>query len=133
MGRVFTWGDNISGQLGDNGGRSFNSSSLLRALPNDITSIFNLESSEKIVALSLGSDHSSALSSTGRFFTWGLNNSGQLGDNSTTKRLVPTEITSRFSLDSNDKIVSLSLGWSHSSALSSTGRVLPGGKIIQVN
>jgi hypothetical protein len=119
-GRVFTWGLNDSGQLGNN-------STTNSLVPIDITSRFNLGSNDKIISLSLGRDQSSALSSTGRVFTWGWNGSGQLGNNSTTNSLVPIDITSRFNLGSNDKIISLDLGIQQSSALSSTGRVFTWG------
>jgi TPR repeat protein len=122
-GRVFTWGSNDSGQLGDN-------SSTDKSIPTEITSEFNLSSNDKIVSLSLGSFHSSAVSSTGRVFTWGSNDSGQLGDNSSIDKTIPTEITSKFNLSSNDKIISLSLGNVHSSAVSSTGRVFTWGSNI---
>jgi alpha-tubulin suppressor-like RCC1 family protein len=120
-GRVFTWGRNGAYALGD--GTTEN-----KSLPTEITSIFSLVVGERIVAISLGGFHSSALSSNGRVFTWGYNNFGQLGDNTTTNKSVPTEITSRFGLSNGDKIVSISLGEFHSSALSSSGRVFTWGR-----
>jgi uncharacterized repeat protein (TIGR02543 family) len=122
-GRVFTWGYNLDGQLGN----ATTGSSNNKSIPTEITSRFSLAAEDKIVAISLGSSHSSAISSTGRVFTWGNNTSGQLGDTTTTLRNTPTEITSRFSLAAGDKIVSMSLGSSHSSAISSTGRVFTWG------
>jgi alpha-tubulin suppressor-like RCC1 family protein len=104
-------GDNGYGKIGDGATTS-------RLIPTEITSNFNLATNDKIIALSLGWDHSSAVSSTGRIFTWGRNGSGQLGDGTTTDRLMPTEITSRFALSANDKIISLSLSGYNSSALS---------------
>jgi len=89
--------------------------------------------SDKFVSLFLGSDHSSAVSSFGRVFTWGDNSSGQLGDNTfdrvrkKSRVPFPMEITSKFNISSNDKIVSLSLGCDHTSAVSSTGRVFTWG------
>ena len=115
-GRVFMWGDNQYGYLGDG-------TSITRNVPTEITSNFSLSTGEKIISLSLGSNHASALTSTGRVFMWGGNGSGQLGDGTTTDKNVPTEITSNFSLASNDKIIALSLGVQHSSALSAMGRV----------
>jgi alpha-tubulin suppressor-like RCC1 family protein len=115
-GRVFMWGLNNRGQLGDGTGT-------YRDVPTEITSRFSLAASDKIILLSIGSSHSSALSATGRVFMWGYNNNGQLGVGVSTNRDVPTQITSRFSLAAGDKITSLSLGWSHSSALTTTGRV----------
>ena len=115
-GRVFMWGYNQIGQLG-------NGMNVNRNLPTEITSNFSFSEGEKIISLSLGSTHSSALTSTGRVFIWGSNEYGKLGDGTNTDKNVPTEITSSFSLIAGEKIISLSLGWYHSLALTSTARV----------
>ena len=115
-GRVFMWGYNQFGQLG-------NGMNVNRNLPTEITSNFSFSEGEKIISLSLGSTHSSALTSTGRVFIWGSNEYGKLGDGTNTDKNVPTEITSSFSLIAGEKIISLSLGWYHSLALTSTARV----------
>jgi alpha-tubulin suppressor-like RCC1 family protein len=115
-GRVFMWGYNQFGQLG-------NGMNVNRNLPTEITSNFSFSEGEKIISLSLGSTHSSALTSTGRVFIWGSNEYGKLGDGTNTDKNVPTEITSNFSLIAGEKIISLSLGWYHSLALTSTARV----------
>jgi len=120
-GRVFVWGNNLSGQLG-------NDTTTDQLVPTEITSRFSLGSGEQIIQVSLGGFHSSALTSLGRVFTWGRNNYGQLGDNTTTDQLVPTEITSRFSLGSGEQIIQVSLGGYHSSALTSLGRVFTWGR-----
>jgi hypothetical protein len=119
-GRVFIWGANWNGQLGDGTTKS-------SLLPTEITNNFNLSIGDKIISVSLGGIRSSALSSNGRVFTWGRNSFVQLGDNTTTKKLVPTEITYDFRLIGDDKIVAISSGRSHSSALSSKGRVFTWG------
>ena len=124
LGRVFTWGNNSQGQLGDD-------TTTNRTTPTDITSQFLLTEGETIISLSLGYYHSSALTSTGRVFTWGVNGQGQLGDGTTTKRTTPTDITSRFSLTEGETIISLSLGSYHSSAITSTGRVFIWGRNSQ--
>ena len=124
LGRVFTWGNNSQGQLGDD-------TTTNRTTPTDITSQFLLTEGETIISLSLGYYHSSALTSTGRVFTWGVNGQGQLGDGTTTNRTTPTDITSRFSLTEGETIISLSLGSYHSSAITSTGRVFIWGRNSQ--
>jgi uncharacterized repeat protein (TIGR02543 family) len=116
MGRVFMWGYNVAGQLGDG-------TSTTRSIPTEITTGFSLFAGETIISISLSIDHSSALTSTGRVFMWGWNKDGQLGDGTSITRNVPTEITSNFSLPIGEKILSLSMGSSHSSAFTSTGRV----------
>jgi len=128
-GRVFTWGRATYGVLGDG------QSSTDRTRPVEITTsgaLNNLDTGDKIIAISMGGYHSSALSSTGRVFTWGFAGSGRLGDGqSSTDRTSPVEITTSGALnnlDSGDKIISISMGGNHSSALSSTGRVFTWGR-----
>jgi alpha-tubulin suppressor-like RCC1 family protein len=123
-GRVFVWGLNSSGQLGDG---SFTK----REKPVEITSRFNLAASDKIQSLNFGANHSSATSSLGRVFVWGSNTAYQLGTgditNDITKLNTPTEITSRFNFESSEVIQSINLGWSSSTALTSNGRVFTWG------
>ena len=121
-GRLFTWGINDTGQLGNE------ENMMTRSIPAEITPHFNLSSDETIKSMSLGVDHSSALTSTGRLFTWGNNDFGQLGDGTTINKLMPTDITSQFNLTSGEIIISVSLGRSYSSALTSTGRVFTWGQ-----
>ena len=115
-GRVFAWGRNLSGRLGDG-------TTTDRSTPTEITSNFNLNIGETITSMSLGQYHSSAITSEGRVFTWGQNYYGQLGDGTTTNRLIPTEITSNFNLNAGETITGMSLGYFHSSAITSDGRV----------
>ncbi|MCK7488537.1 MAG: hypothetical protein MZU97_25865 [Bacillus subtilis] len=119
-GRIFTWGRNEYGQLGD--GTSTNQST-----PVEITARFSLSAGETITQVSLGGDRSAALTSTGRFFTWGSNGFGRLGDGTTTNRFTPVEITSNFVLSAGETITQVSLGIDHSSALTSTGRIFTWG------
>jgi len=90
-GRLFTWGYNLNGELGD--GTTSN-----RYTPTNITRQFDLFPGETIIDVSLGFNHSSALTSEGRLFTWGNNETGRLGDGTTTSRSTPTEITGQFDL-----------------------------------
>src|SRR5690606_21663692 len=53
---------------------------------------------------------------------------GQLGDGTTTNRSTPTEITSRISSATGDKIIRVSLGYYHSAALTSNGRLFIWGR-----
>ena len=120
-GRVFTWGYNLYGQLGDG-------TTIDKNTPVEITTGFNLVGGETITQVSLGNNHSIAISSTGRIFTWGYNNNGQLGDGTTIDKNTPSNITSSgFNLILGETITQVSLGESHSSALSSTGRVFTWG------
>src|SRR5690554_6920509 len=78
-GRLFTWGSNYKGELGD--GTNSN-----RSTPTEITNRFSLATGDKIIQVSLGRYHSAALTSSGRLFTWGNNYNGRLGDGTSTRR-----------------------------------------------
>lgn len=120
QGRVFTWGSNFRGVLGD--GTSVN-----RSIPLDITDSFNLETGEVIVQFELWHDFSAALTSKGRLFTWGENEHGQLGDGTKVDKAAPTEITSQFAIETNEKIISIKLGGGYAAALTSSGKVFTWG------
>lgn len=119
-GRLFIWGDNYKGKLG-------NGSTSNQYSPVDISPQFGLDVGETIIFSSLGTQHSSAITSNGRVFTWGYNNKGQLGDNTIIDKNTPTEITSQFNLVSGEEIVSLSLGAEFSAAVTSEGRLFTWG------
>jgi alpha-tubulin suppressor-like RCC1 family protein len=79
-GRAKCWGWNIHGQLGD--GNRTN-----RLTPVSVTGLGN-----GVEAVAAGSSHTCALTMTGGAKCWGLNGSGQLGDGSTTNRLMPVNV-----------------------------------------
>jgi alpha-tubulin suppressor-like RCC1 family protein len=116
--RVFVWGGNSSGQVGDG-------TTIDRRTPVQITSSFGLQSGETLVDIKFGGGISGAVSSTGRVFMWGFNTNGLLGDGTSTNRTTPFNITSRFTtLLPGEKVVKLSVGNSgHTAALTSTGRI----------
>lgn len=120
-GRVFTWGRNNLGQLGD--GSTNN-----RNLPVEITNKFNIEESDKIIKVSPGSQHNAALSLSGKVYTWGANGIGQLGNNSTINRNTPVEITHQFNLFDIESITNIIGGGDSSSAITSVGRVFIWGR-----
>ncbi len=120
-GRVFAWGSNIWGNIG-------NDTTINQTTPLDITSRFGLIGEETVIDVEVSDYHSVALTSTGRVFTWGTNSSGQLGDGTTTTRLVPTDITTHFSLIADEIIVEVEASWSHTIALTSAGRIFVWGR-----
>lgn len=80
-GRVWAWGDNSQGQLGNNS----NTSSLtpLRVSSSGVP---------KFDQISAGSAHSLALGTDKSVWAWGKNSSGQLGVNSTNSSKVPVKV-----------------------------------------
>ncbi|MFP4177783.1 MAG: InlB B-repeat-containing protein [Acholeplasmataceae bacterium] len=119
-GRLFTWGYNEYGQIGDG-------TTEHRSTPVEITEHFDLDEGEAIASMDLGLRHSAVLTFEGRLFTWGNNDSGQLGDGSNDHRAVPVDITERFNLNGGEAIVSVELGGLHSAALTSEGRLFTWG------
>ena len=111
-GKVYAWGSNGSGQLGD--GTTTN-----RRSPIQVGGV--LEGKE-IVSVSTGNEHSLALDSNGNVYAWGWNADGRLGDGTTTDRHSPIQISEGSILEGKD-ITSVSAGMNHSLALDSDGKV----------
>lgn len=105
-GVVKCWGWNAGGNLGD--GTYTN-----RSTP---VSVINLPSG--VVAISVGSTHSCALTSAGAVWCWGGNYNGQVGDGTYTDRTSPTQVSGLTS-----GVVQISVGAEHSCALTSDGGV----------
>lgn len=114
--RVFVWGSNSDTQLGDG-------TSIDRTIPTEITHQFALLPDEYIITLSLGYDHSAALTSSGRLFTWGDNSDGELGNGTITNQDHPIDITSMFNLYENEQILKIIAKDNQTVALTSQGRM----------
>jgi len=80
-GSLWCWGLNSFGQLGD--GTTQN-----RSVPTEISGV-----GAGVTAMSGGGLHACALKSNGSVWCWGRNFHGQVGDNTTTDRLVPTAVS----------------------------------------
>lgn len=115
-GKIFSWGWNYQGRLGDGTAPS-------RSVPTDITPQFSLHIDETIVAIAAGDFYAGAITSEGRAFTWGENGMGQLGDGTIELKKTPTDITSQFGLEEGEILANLYLGYYHSGAITSEGRV----------
>jgi alpha-tubulin suppressor-like RCC1 family protein len=103
-GRVFAWGYNNSGRLGDGTTQNQSSPVLVPSLSN-------------VVAIAAGASHSLALTASGSVYAWGVGTSGQLGQGSTTSLSVPTLVPGLSG------IVGIAAGEWHSLAVTSTGQV----------
>ena len=113
--RIFTWGRNHSGQLGNG---SFDDSNV----PIDVTSEFDFLDGEKIIDADMRS-HAIILTSLGRVFTWGRNLEGQLGYGTFNNSNTPLNITNQFNLANDEKINKISIGTYSSLVLSSQNRI----------
>lgn len=83
-GAVYCWGFNGHGQLGD-------TTKLRRTLPVTVYQSPTKLNGSNVIGIGAGANRGCAIIQNGRTFCWGLNDSGQIGDGTTTNRTVPTE------------------------------------------
>lgn len=104
-GGVKCWGENGSGQLGDN-------STINRSSPVDVVGL-----SSGITALAAGTSHSCALTNTGGIKCWGNNGGGRLGNNTTDSSRVPVDVV----FNPGDTATALAAGSDHTCAVINGG------------
>ena len=105
-GAVKCWGRNDHGQVGNNG-------TLNRQVPTDVTGL-----AAGVAKVYANHQQTCALMDTGAVKCWGLNNHGQIGNNGTLDRQVPTDVTGLSS-----GVTALALGDEHVCALDTAGGV----------
>ena len=120
-GRVFTWGSNQYGQLGDG-------TTVDKETPVDITANFGLNQDEVILFIGMGLFHGVAVTSENRLFTWGRNDHSQLGNNATMDSLIPIDVSAYFHLNTLEEIIALEVGHHHTGMLTSESRVFTWGR-----
>ena len=103
-GIAYAWGSNTSGRLGDN-------TTVSKSSPVSVVGGFS-----DWTQLSAGDSHSLGLRANGIAYAWGLNTSGQLGDNSITARSSPVSVIGGFS-----DWTQISAGREHSVGLRANG------------
>jgi len=101
---LWTWGDNTSGQLGDN------------TATNRSTPVTTLAGGANWKQVSGGWIHTTAIKTDGTLWCWGYNGVGALGDNTTTNRLTPV---TTFAGGTNWKQVAC--GHRHTAAIKTDG------------
>ena len=104
-GTVWTWGANVSGQLGD--GTIFQGRTTPGRVPGP----------SGITAISAGLFHAMALANDGTVWAWGANGRGQLGDGNTSPHITARRIQGLSG------VTAISTGSSHTVALKSDGSV----------
>lgn len=116
--RLFAWGTNGSGQLGNNAITD-------SPIPTAVNSTGAL-AGKSITSVAVGSNHSIALSSDGKVAAWGYNGFGQLGIGTTTDSLVPVSTTSTGVL-SGKTVIAIAAGQFHNLALCTDGTLVAWG------
>jgi alpha-tubulin suppressor-like RCC1 family protein len=111
-GTVVSWGANFYGELGVTPQKSYRS-----PVAVDRTGVL---AGKTVVAISAGGFHALALCSDGTLVSWGWNDAGQLGNNSTTNSLVPVAVN-RSGVLAGKTIIEISASDNHSMVLCSDG------------
>ncbi|MGK5083654.1 putative Ig domain-containing protein [Bdellovibrionota bacterium FG-1] len=111
VGGVYCWGNNFSGQLGNNS-----------------TTQSNVQVGVTVIgfgntAIATGSNHACAISAAGNVFCWGFNGSGQLGNNTITDSHTPVEVLGVGGVGHLSGIVAIAAGFGQTCAVSSSGGV----------
>ena len=89
-GNAYAWGYNYYGQLGD--GTRDDKHAPVRVRTPDRSTYPDLPADFTYLQVSAGAQHSLALGSDGNAYAWGYNNSGQLGDGTSTERHAPVRV-----------------------------------------
>lgn len=105
-GEVRCWGHNTDGQLGNNSNKD-------SATPVPAAGLGG-----GVMGISAGYDHNCVVTSGGAALCWGRNDSGQLGDGTTTGRAVPTQVVGL-----TQGVVAISAGEHHTCAVIRDGNV----------
>lgn len=109
-GSAYCWGNGTDGAIGDGANTT-------RLVPTAVTFPGGVTSFSRI---SSGAYYSCALGNDGQVYCWGDNANGNLGDNTTTDRNVPTLATLPGGVTS---FIDLAVGYTHSCAIADTGGI----------
>jgi uncharacterized repeat protein (TIGR02543 family) len=107
-GTLYTWGNNLDGQLGNGTTTIAATPSLVPGFPPSGTTITGVDA---------GGRHTTALLSDGTLATWGNNLHGQLGDGTTTNRSAPSLVPAF----GRSGIAAITTGGDHTAALLDDG------------
>lgn len=122
--KAYCWGYNANGQLGDGSTIVCNPylPGVYCSLVPVAVSTSGVLQNKTIASISDGYYHTCAVSSDGNLYCWGLNDRGQLGNNSTSNSGVPVFI-GNLSVISGREMMTVEGGQSHTCAISSVNLV----------
>ena len=103
-GAALCWGLNSSGQLGDG-------TSTQRTTPVEVQGL-----NSGVASITVGLNHTCAVTTTGAALCWGLNSFGQLGDGTATERSAPVAVQGLSS-----GVASITAGRNHTCAVTTEG------------
>jgi alpha-tubulin suppressor-like RCC1 family protein len=136
-GTVVSWGNNLTGQLGDNSTTDRTTPVQVCAMgatdcvANPLTGVTALAAAGAVQGQDGVWSQNLALRPDGSVLAWGHNGYGQLGDNSTVNRTTPVQVCAVGATDCAANpltgVTAVAVGGSHSQALLPGGRVLSWG------
>lgn len=109
-GDVYTWGSGDHGQLGHGDNQD-------RVVPVPVISLRGNAKHARVADVACGARHAMAMSSTGRIYSWGWNNHGQLGLGHRNDVNEPTLVSSLRTY----KAINIVAGWRNSCAMFEKG------------
>ena len=110
-GAIKCWGLNTNGQLGDN-------TTVQKLVPTAVSGIDG--TAAKATAIAVGASHTCALITDGSVRCWGLNTSGQLGDNTLVQKLIPTTVKATATTNLTG-VTAITAGAAHTCAIVGSG------------
>ena len=115
-GKVYAWGDNANGELG-NDSRKNDSVPVLVHGPNFTDTLTG------ITAIAAGQQFSLALKNDGTVWAWGENDMGELGNNTLKEEHIPTQVHGRGNNGFLNGVTAIAAGGGHSLALTADSTV----------
>jgi hypothetical protein len=120
-GQLYAWGSNSRGQLGQGTSNDLVAGAVAVKGPGGAAPFGN------IVMAAAGGNHALALDSTGKVWSWGYSQNGELGDGVAHPRVnssaLPDAVVSPAGTLQLGNVVSIAAGYSHSLALGDDGRL----------
>ncbi|MFA7209708.1 MAG: fibronectin type III domain-containing protein [Parcubacteria group bacterium] len=113
---VYCWGDNSSGQLGDN-------TTIVKYTPIQVLGVGGSGILSEISQIATGQNHTCALKTDGAAYCWGKNDYGQLGDNTTTYRYAPIQVVGVDGIGFLTDDSQIAAGEAHTCAIKTDGMV----------
>ncbi|MCW1925976.1 choice-of-anchor D domain-containing protein [Luteolibacter arcticus] len=116
-GKVYSWGNNYTGQLGLGDTTD-------RTTPQLVQGAL---AGKTITSIAAAFSHSVALASDGTLYAWGSNYNGILGDGTTATRLAPVAMNTASTLLAGKTVTAITCGYYHNVVLTSDGKVFAWG------